>query len=119
MRITVCVVTLVLTSCLMTTKVPSIISFDDPLFELKPTIVYKTEDYYLSYRINNKETFNNRLQLSHQIAKDTIFYYFVGYSSFREYEKIIYVKIDKENLLNINHIYWMNPDRKIYKLNYP
>ena len=109
-----CMSLLLLSSCMTTLKINSVLNFENPKFEIKPFIINNEGEYYLRYKVKIDESgVSNRLQLSNTISEDSLFYYFVGYSSFREYEKPVNVKITDIKMLKCikeSSVYWVNPD---------
>src|SRR5688572_6197565 len=82
--------------CTATTNVSGLIDIGQIKFVIHPYILYKNDGFYLVYQIAKDEKASNvRLQIGEKRTNDKFYYFFIGKSSFREYDHVVFRPVSK------------------------
>lgn len=90
-------------------------------FSISPYIAKKEGKYYLIYQVDTTgEKILNRLVIREKTVNNKFYYFFIGKSSFREYNNMV-IRPFKPDAYNISLIdkdlcFWLNPDNSEVKL---
>lgn len=102
-------------SCSTTNNMSASVDIKNVKFVTEPHILDKNGDFYLVYQIakNEKES-NVRLQIGERISDDKFYYFFIGKSSFPEYDHLVLRTVSRnENVIKLfksDAVFWLNPD---------
>lgn len=112
--------TLLIISCSILQETPGI-ALSDVNFSISPYITNRNGKYYLVYKVNTSgSVIQNRLVVGEKITDKKYYFYFIGKTSFGEYDHLVLYPI-KENskifsLIEEDSMFWLNPDNTEVKL---
>lgn len=108
-------------NCSTTHNIPAIINIDEVRFQVNPYILHRNGDFYLVYQVDIDEPEPNvRLQIGERKANNKFYYFFIGGSSFPEYQDMVFRPVKKSddiiNLFKTDSVFWLNADKTEIKL---
>lgn len=108
-------------SCTTTNNMSASVDIKDVKFVTEPYVLNKNGDFYLVYQIaKNEKGANVRLQIGEKKTVDKFYYFFIGKSSFPEYDHIVLRPVNKNEdvikLFKSDAVFWLNPDATEVKL---
>lgn len=108
-------------SCSTTNNMSATVDIRDVKFLVNPYVLNKNGDFFLVYQVDVDEQKSNvRLQIGEKRTKDKFYYFFIGKSSFAEYDHIVFRPVNKNGDISIlfksGSVFWLNPDATEIKL---
>jgi hypothetical protein len=108
-------------SCSTTNNMSASVDIKDVKFVTEPYILNKNGDFFLVYQVaKNGNTPNVRLQISEKRTADKFYFFFIGRSSFPEYDHLVFRPVNKKNdvskFFKSDAFFWLNPDATEVKL---
>src|SRR5687767_6786071 len=84
-------------SCTTTSNMSATINIQDVKILINPHVLYKNGDFYLVYQIAlDEQKANVRLEIGEKIKNNKFYYFFIGKSSFQEYDHMVLRPVSKD-----------------------
>jgi hypothetical protein len=111
-------ISLLLLSC-GSTKPIARVALNEVRFITSPYISYQDGSYFLNYQVDLRDD-RLRLVIDSRVSDDKGYYFFIGRTSFPEYDLLVSRPIppgsEMEKFARQDAIFWMNPDKTLVKL---
>lgn len=111
-----------LLSCSIMKDSPGI-ALNEVKFSVSPYISNRDGKFYLIYQVDSSgDKILNRLVIGEKITNNKGYYFFIGKTSFREYDHLVLFPI-RENtkiisLIEKDSVFWLNPNNSEIKLKF-